>query len=298
MSVPVIWLKGMALQFLEATRPGSRHIGDIDVLASRQDGTRLFEALVESGYQPSGIRPPEHHLSLLRHPTGSAIEIHHEIDGVRFGSGGCVTADQCLQLSRVFEARGFPQGVFLPVEPLLVAHLLAHGLSHHGKAPEAYPPFRLLADLQDLGFGGPNGKSIDPDSFAWVTAEVSGEEVEAAIDVLQRLSAGEPGSAVIGDDSEAATLLRHWIAGSLDPDYLQSLKLDRRLEGPSGRGGPGQMVKTGWQAIWLSDRQVEMLYGRPKTALGYLGWRLWRPFDLVGRTLRSVAASLRLRRRR
>jgi len=33
-------------------------------------------------------------------------------------------------------------------------------------------------------------------------------------------------------------------------------------------------------------------------ALGYLGWRLWRPFDLIGRTCSSVAAWLRLQKRR
>lgn len=298
LSIPVIWLKGMALRFLEATPPGSRRTGDIDVLVSSEGSGRLFEALVDSGCERSGIRAPEHHLSVLQHPLGSAIEIHHQIDGVRLDERGHATADQCFERQLAVEAEGAPPGTFLPVEPLLVAHLLAHGLSHHGKAPEAYPALQLLADLQDLGFGQPAGRSIDSDSRAWVAGDVSGEEVSAVIEVLRRVSAGEKSSKITRSESASATLMSHWLAGSLDPDYLQSLKLGRRLESQPGRGRARQIATTGWRAVWLSDQQVEMLYGQPRTALGYLGWRLWRPFDLIGRTGSSVVAWLRLRGRR
>jgi hypothetical protein len=298
LSIPVIWLKGMALHFLQATPPGSRRTGDIDVLVPKESGRRLYEALIDSGCERSGIRAPEHHLSVLQHPLGSAIEIHHEIDGVRLDMRDHATADQCFERHLAVEAEGAPPGTFLPVEPLLVAHLLAHGLSHHGKAPEAYPAFQLSADLQDFGFGQPAGRSIDPDSRTWVAGDVSGEEVSAVLDVLRRVSAGEKSSEITRSDSASATLLSHWLAGSLDPDYLQSLKLGRRLEGQRSRGRTRQIATTGWRAIWLSDQQVEMLYGQPRSALGYLGWRLWRPFDLIGRTCSSVAAWLRLQKRR
>ncbi len=65
------------------------------------------------------------------------------------------TAEECFERNLVVEAEGVPPGTFLPAESLLVAHLLTHGLSHHGQAPEAYPAFQLIADLQDLGFGQP-----------------------------------------------------------------------------------------------------------------------------------------------
>ncbi|MGB5552799.1 MAG: nucleotidyltransferase family protein [Thermoanaerobaculia bacterium] len=298
LSIPVIWLKGMALRLMQATLPGSRRTGDIDVLVPSESGTRLYEALIESGCERSGIRAPEHHLSMLQHALGSAIEIHHEIDGVRFDDRAYATAEQCLGGNLVVEADGIPPGTLLPVEPLLVAHLLAHGLSHHGKAPEAYPAFQLLADLQDLGKGQPADPAIDPVSTAWVAGDVSGQEVSAVIDVLRRLSAGEKSSTITCAESDSATLLSHWIAGSLDPDYLQSLKLGRRLDSQRGRGRARQIARTGWRAVWLSDQQVEMLYGQPRSALGYLGWRLWRPFDLIGRTCSSVAAWLRLQKRR
>ena len=100
----------------------------------------------------------------------------------------------------------------------------------------------------------------------------------------------------MGDASDSATLLRHWLAGCLDADYSKSLKLGRRLEGSRGRNRLLEIVRTGWQAVWLSDRQVELLYGRPGSAIGYVGWRLWRPFDLVGRTVAAAAAWLRLKR--
>jgi len=296
LSIPVILLKGMALRFLEATPSGSRRTGDIDVLVPSESSGRFYEALVVSGCEPSGIRAPEHHLSVLQHALGSAIEVHHEIDGVRFDDRGYATAEQCLEGNLVVEADGNPPGTLLPVEPLLVAHLLAHGLSHHGKAPEAYPAFQPLADLQDLGIGQPAGKSVARESVAWIAGDVSGGEVSAVIGLLRRLSAGERSAGFLGDTSDSATLLRHWLAGCLDADYSKSLKLGRRLEGSRGRNRLLEIVRTGWQAVWLSDRQVELLYGRPGSAIGYVGWRLWRPFDLVGRTVAAAAAWLRLKR--
>lgn len=296
LSIPVIWLKGMALRLMQATLPGSRRTGDIDILVPRESGARLYETLLESGCEPSGIRAPEHHLSMLQHALGSAIEIHHEIDGIRFNSRTYAAAEECFERNLAIEAEEVPQGTFLPAESLLVAHLLTHGLSHHGQAPEAYPAFQLIADLQDLGFGQVEGKSVARESIAWVAGDVSGEEVSAVVDLLRRLSAGETSSEIIIATSNAATVLRHWLAGSLDPDYLNSLKLGRRLEGRGDRNRPLEIVRTAWRAVWLSNNQVEILYGRPSTAIGYLGWRLWRPFDLVGRTLSSAAAWLRLRR--
>ena len=134
------------------------------------------------------------------------------------------------------------------------------------------------------------------ESIAWVAGDVSGQEVSAVIDVLRRLSAGEKSSTITCAESDSATLLSHWLAGSLDPDYLNSLKLGRRLEGRGDRNRLLEIVRTAWRAVWLSNHQIEILYGRPGTAMGYLGWRLWRPFDLVGRTLSSAAAWLRLQR--
>ena len=296
LSIPFIWLKGMALQLMQATPPGSRRTGDIDVLVPSESSGRFYEVLIDSGCEPSGIRAPEHHLSVLQHALGSAIEIHHEIDGVRFDDRGYATAEQCFEGNLVVEAEGIPPGTLLPVESLLVAHLLTHGLSHHGMAPEAYPVFQLLADLQDLGIGQPAGKSVARESVAWIAGDVSGEEVSAVIELLRRLSAGERSAGFMGDASGSATLLRHWLAGCLDADYAKSLKLGRRLEGSRGRNPLLEIVRTAWRAVWLSNHQVEILYGRPGTAMGYLGWRLWRPFELVGRTLSSAAAWLRLQR--
>jgi hypothetical protein len=150
--------------------------------------------------------------------------------------------------------------------------------------------------LQDLGFGQPAGKALAPESVAWIAGDVSGEEVSAVIELLRRLSAGERSAGILGDASGSATLLRHWLAGCLDADYAKSLKLGRRLEGSRGRNPLLEIVRTAWRAVWLSNHQVEILYGRPGTAMGYLGWRLWRPFELVGRTLSSAAAWLRLQR--
>jgi hypothetical protein len=50
--------------------------------------------------------------------------------------------------------------------------------------------------------------------------------------------------------------------------------------------------------VFLTRAQVDMIYGRPRTELGYLGRRLARPLDLAWRLGRYAASAIRLRLRR
>jgi len=298
MTVPLIFLKGMALHFLGVISPGGRRIADIDVLVPRQSSEEFHQALIRAGCEPSGIRAPEHHLSVLKHPLGSAIEVHHEIDGVQFDEAGHATADQCLERDLVVGADEMGKGVFLPTEPLLAAHILAHGLSHHGRAPGSYPAFQVLADLQDLGCGSQGATAVPKKVLNWIAADVSREEAEATLMLVQDLSESIPASDLLRGEGVKTVLLRHLLAGALSAEYLQALKLSRRLAATGDRGRLVGILATTWQSVWLSRLQVEMLYGQPRTAFGYLGWRLWRPFDLAGRTVRSAVAWLGVRLRR
>ena len=46
------------------------------------------------------------------------------------------------------------------------------------------------------------------------------------------------------------------------------------------------LAKTVRGALLPTKAQIDILFGPPRTELGYWGWRLWRPFDLVLRAAR------------
>ena len=282
----IILLKGMALHYLERLVAGSRRLADIDILVPVKQCEPLYEALLEAGFTASGIAAPDHHLSMMFHPLGSALEIHHSIDGVRFDGEACATADSCLKGGHVQNLPGFPDHCYLPSEPLLLAHLLAHGLGHHGKAPDSYPPFQLLADLQDCGVARQEGNDLGHVVEGWVSRDLRSPEVRATVELTRRLSNGERGSDIACEDSDGSTLIRHFLAGTLDPAYLESLRLSRRLDARPGRGRPESILGTVWGALWLTNLQIERLYGKPRSNAGYFGYRLWRPFDLMIRLVR------------
>jgi len=282
----IILLKGMALQFLGKLIAGSRRLADIDILVPETECQPLYHALLESGFSRSGAAEPGHHLSVLFHPLGSALEIHHTIDGVRLSRQGNATADLCLQGRHALKLTGFPDHCYLPSEPLLLAQLLVHDLAQHGKAPDSYPAFQLVADLQDLGPPQFENARLIQEVKGWTSRALSAAEIEAAIELTRRLSGGEAGSSIAHEDSDCSVLLRHFAAGALDPTYVDSLKLSYRLEAKPGRGRLESLARTAWGALWLTDLQVELLYGQPKSSAGYLAHRLWRPFDLLIRLIR------------
>jgi hypothetical protein len=122
--------------------------------------------------------------------------------------------------------------------------------------------------------------------------------VAAVEDLLERLEPGELPSGIVEGSRDSSVLLRHMIAGQLSEDYRQSLKLGRQFESSSGGDFFRQAVRSTSRALWLTDGQIDMIYGAPESRLGYLGWRLWRPFDLVGRSVKSAWAWMKVRRRR
>ncbi len=284
LGIRLIILKGMALHVLGRLNPGSRRIADLDVLVPREDCGRLHKALIAAGSREPGVRAPEHHLSVLIHNTGSAVEIHHRLDGGRSPAGADLTGDLCVSAGLGQQAPDLPESCWVPNEPLLSAHLIAHALAHHGLAPESYSPFRLLADLEDLGrTEKPLEKAVEA-LAPWTLPDVGEAELEAVLDLLARLHAGESAADIVQEKSETARLLRHFVAGLVDPVYLESLKLSREFSASSGR--VKRAASSAWQGIWLSDLQVDLLYGKPKGRLGYLGRRLWRPIEVLARLTR------------
>ena len=77
--------------------PGSRNMGDIDVLASEDGARRLQEALVEAGCAAFKGRESEHQLQYLNHRSGLGIEVHKIIPGLRIGGGSSATARELIE---------------------------------------------------------------------------------------------------------------------------------------------------------------------------------------------------------
>ena len=292
---PVIFLKGMALRLGGHSVTGSRAASDIDVLLQPEDARAVSDTLELEGWRALDLQPQEQHLAPLVHPLGVVVEIHQMLSGIRIAGHGFATAADCIRAGSCRQLMDWPVGSFVPGVNLLIAYLLVHALRQHGLQPDGYPALQVLGDLQDLGFSGENGERFLSASYKWVDGELSREEVLAVRDILLALEKGEKASTLLLEDSRAALLLRHILAGAMDEDYRQSLKLTKLLN-PVSQSGLFVGVSRGLgRALWLTRGQIDVIYGPPKTEVGYLARRLWRPFDLIARTVRTMLAWIRVR---
>jgi len=283
LGVPVVFLKGAALHLGGWIESGSRSMSDVDVLVPDSSARRFQDALIAGGCRSPEAPEAEHQLQLLTHPTGLGIEVHRMIPGVRLSGGHSATADELLAGGLCGQAGGLTRVSLVPEHSVLSAHALVHGIAQHGLTPDTYPWSRFLADVQDLGAGG-SGLREDLDTILpWIIRDVAPLEVEAVIDLIERLGRGEDPINVAAGDDHAALLIHHLVAGAVDDEYVRTMRLTRQLQGPSDKARWRRLVLDGWRTLWLTRPQVDKLYGKPKSALGYWGWRLWRPFDVVGR---------------
>ena len=181
------------------------------------------------------------------------------------------------------QAEGLTAGSFVPEHSVLSAHALVHGIAQHGLSPDTYPWSRFLGDVQDLGAGETGWGEILETVFPWIERDVALDEVEAVLGLMDRLGRGEDSMDVAGGDDHAALLIHHLVAGVQDEDYVRAMRVRRQTRSLTDRPRWLRLAKDGWRTVWLTRPQVDKLYGTPKSGLGYWGWRLWRPFDLVGR---------------
>ena len=310
---PVALLKLAALVASGAVRPGSRPACDVDLLAPAAGAERLHAALCGRGWSPSALLAGDHQLPALAAPAGEAVELHLHLPGVRLGAqpgvrlgarpsvrlgGRSATFEDLERAGLLAPLAGWPAGCRLPSPEVLAAHALAHGIAQHGFAPDAYSQLKMVADLIDLG--GLDGTSPSAAGVAaLVAADVSAAEVDAARRLAAALAAGEDFAARLAAPEEVAgevALLRHALAGRLDPRYRAALKLGLR---PQPGDGPRALAvaRALWSTIFLSRAQVDAIYGRPAGPWGYLGRWLARPFDLAFRLVAYGRAARHASRR-
>jgi hypothetical protein len=290
--IPIVFLKYAALELSGALAPGSRGASDIDVLAPSGREEALRDALAAAGFATCDSPGYEHQLAPQVHPRFGAVEVHRLILGVRLhgrsGDRRSATLDALLDAGLTVPCPALPGAVFLPSPEVLAAHAAVHGLGQHGFEPTAYPALRTFADLIDLGWGGPAGPARAARVAPWLAEDLSREEIGALVDLCAELAAGR----VLPDgDSASSLLLRHALAGRLDPGYADALKLSLLSPRPSERSPTRRKLAALAAALWPSAAQLDAIYGRPASRWGMLGRRLFRPFDLLRRTARAAASA-------
>lgn len=298
LDLPVVFLKGAALLLTNRLPTGARGMTDIDALTRDRDAERLQRRLKQTGWSEMPGPSGEHQLQMLTHRSGLGLEVHTMVLGVRVARAGSASAEDLLAGEMCVQLPDLSGESFVPTDSLLLAHLLVHGIAQHGLNPLSYPMTRLITDANDLCGERKRWDDLLPEAMGWIDSDVSQEEAEAVRDLALRLGGGEDPAAIAGSDDPPGRLLRHILVGSLDNSYRDGLRL-RGLANPVGaRSQSRTLFRNAFQTVWLTRPQVEMLYGTPRTSLGYWGWRLWRPFDLVlraGRYGRAWVAD-RLRR--
>jgi Uncharacterised nucleotidyltransferase len=299
LDLPLAFLKYAALDLSGRLLAGSRAACDVDVLVPERRAADLQVALIARGFEAVGSEE-EHQLPALVHPRLGAVEVHRSILGLRLDGVRSARYEDLLERGLLEAPPRFGGLATIPVPQVLAAHAIVHGLGQHGGQPRAYPFLKMVGDLNDLNglavldgldfvVGSESRVAID----AWLSRDVAPREVAAVFDLATELAAGRPRTE--GDDGPAL-LLRHALLGAFDPSYRAALKLDFFAAAPSDR--ERHLLARLRAALFLSDRQIDTIYGPPRSRWGYLGRRLARPFDLVRRAWVSVRSARTIARRR
>jgi hypothetical protein len=289
LGIPLACLKFAALEATGMLAAGSRGACDVDLLAPEERAGELWRALVAAGFRASGLPEAEHQLPALAGPRGAVVEIHRHLPGVRLEGAASATFAALEAAGLLRPLPDLPGRCAAPVPEVQAAHVLVHGLGQHGYWPSSYSLLKMVGDLIDLGVA----EGAVPGWAAWISRDVSPAEIAAAGGLVRRLAAGEDPTGWQGPEEE---LLRHILAGRLDPAYESALRLGLFRPQPSERSRPVQLARAVLGALFLSDAQIAAVYGPPRNRFGTLGRRLARPFDLLWRLGRYGARWARLRR--
>lgn len=275
-------LKFAALHLGGSVAPGSRGASDLDLLVPTGDEERFREALAAAGFQSVGGAGYEHHDAALVHARLGAVEVHRHVPGVTTAGRDAFAGLEELAAAGLLSPSEEVAGLLVPERPVVLAHVLAHGLGQHGLRPASYPMARMLTDLVDLEATSADLATVE----GLLAPQVVRAEVAAALTLAEGLGRGDVGALDRPEDPDGR-LLRHVLAGALQPEYRERLKVQEAAR-PFGEGGP-------WRARWrsvvhaliLTREQIDAIYGPQGSAWRYALMRLWRPFDLVLRVLRA-----------
>jgi hypothetical protein len=296
LDLPVVFLKFAALELAGRLAPGSRSACDLDVLVPAERAAELQRGLTAAGFQASRLPPQEHQLAALE-SAGGIVEVHRMVLGVRVAGKRSATVADLARLGLLAPCARLPGRAAVPVAEVAVAHALVHGIAQHGWSPAAYSLLKTAGDLIDLGIAGPEGAALAARAAAWTAGDLAASEVEAARRLARALAAGADLSGWDALQTGEALLLRHALAGRLDPAYESASRLGLFRRQPSDRPEAARLARALAGTVWLSRAQVDAIYGPPRHRAGYLGRQLGRPLDLLARLGRYGLHAWRLRRR-
>ncbi|HET7291029.1 MAG TPA: nucleotidyltransferase family protein [Vicinamibacteria bacterium] len=270
---PLVLLKGAALSALRLVDDAQREAVDVDALVPEDRLEALQDRLVARGFRASDARPADHQAAPLTDPSGAMVELHRFVPGLR--AAGSRRDARLADLERaggLEPLAGWPGRVLAPARDVLAAHALVHGLDQHGLSPGSYPLARMLGDLADLEAGG--FALLWSTVERWIGGSLSRAEAEAAFQLTGDLRRGG-----LPSSPHADALLRHVLVAAADPGYGASLG-QRALIAQLTSGAPGDRSRLLASVLFPTRAQLDALYGGPRSALGYVLLRLWRPFEL------------------
>jgi hypothetical protein len=290
-SVPLVLLKFVALSFSGVVAAGSRSAADLDVMVAPEHVERLAHALRSNGFTMLGVPESDQHVAPFVDGSGAIVEVHRYLQGVRLGrTETFATAGDLASLRYLVRVPQFPGDCSIPNREVLAAHVIAHGIAHHGRKPQEYPLFRMVADLIDLGFASEGGEAVLEQITPWLAGEVSSEENQALRSLCAGLSAGnEELFTSAAQAKPKVLLLRHLVAGATDQEYVESLQVSAFLGRVSHLPRAVAIARALWHAVFLNRAQVDKIYGRQSSSVGYLRRQVLRPLELLFQATRSLA---------
>jgi hypothetical protein len=295
---PVVATKGAALRLLEIGTLGARPSCDVDLMTSEDALDRLQRLLIEAGYREEAIPTAEQQLAPLHHPSGLVVELHRMLRGVRVDGRSSATTDALMERRLLVPVEGGPDNLYVPSRDVLLSHVLVHGIAQHGSSPGSYPLFRMVADVQDFELDVHAWQRFLERSRPWIGSDVSREEASAVWRLARRLGRRDTPESILSADDEPSLMLRHVIAGELDPEYQRSLRIRHLAHPLVGSSRTRTLLRKIRTNLWLRRQELDNIYGRPASSpIGYAGLRLWRPIDLGLQALASLRAGWRMRHR-
>jgi hypothetical protein len=251
-SVPHAFLKSVALDTAGHTAPGAREAADVDVLVPADRSDEALQALCERGFSvvPDHLPPAPHQLPTLLAPTGSKLEVHLHIPGLRLGPGRRDAEYRDLALRQLLvRAPQLGPEAHIPTDAVLAAHAVVHALAQHGMSPQGYPLLRVVGDLIDLGLAE-DRSGIAASVQVLVRGVLSAAEWEGSVTLTRRLACGDASlSDAASLSSPEGLLLRHMVAGATDPRYGESLKWRAEFLDLDGRYRSGFLAASAWRLL-------------------------------------------------
>lgn len=293
-SVPLVFLKFVALSFSGVVTAGSRSAADLDVMVAPEHVEPLSCSLRSNGFTMSGVPESDQHVAPFGDGSGAIVEVHRYVQGVRLGRNGAfASAGDLASHGYLLPTAQVEGNCSIPKREVLAAHAIAHGIAHHGRKPQEYPLFRMIADLIDLGFAAKDGEAVLDQITPWLERDVSSEEAQALRNLCAGLFAGNEELFTLDAQAKPEVLLlRHLVAGATDQKYVESLQVSAFLGRVSHLPRPVAIARALWHAVFLNRAQVDKIYGRQSSPVGYLRRQVFRPFELLVQATRSATNRL------